>query len=42
MIVTVLLSFLAGVVTVIFLEIQGLQSLLDPFRDLLTALIPGG
>ena len=41
MIVTVLLSFLAGVVTVIYLEIQGLQSLLDPLRGLITTLFPG-
>jgi hypothetical protein len=42
MIVTVLLSFLAGVVAVIYLELLGLQALLDPFRDLLTVLLPGG
>jgi hypothetical protein len=42
MIVTVLLSFLAGVVTVVYLEILGLQSLLEPVRNLLTALSPGG
>ena len=42
MIVTVLLSFLAGIFAVIFLEIQGLQALLDPFRDLLALLVPGG
>jgi hypothetical protein len=35
MIVTVLLSFLAGAVAVIFLELQGLQTLLEPFRNLL-------
>jgi len=42
MIVTVLLSFLAGVVAVIFLEIQGLDALLGPFRDLIGLLFPGG
>jgi len=42
MIVTILLSFLAGVVTVIFLEIQGLQALLEPIRGLVAALFPGG
>ena len=42
MIVTVLLSFLAGVVAVIYLELQGLQALLDPFRDLIGLLVPGG
>ena len=39
---TVLLSFLAGVVGVIFLELLALDALLDPFRDLIGLLIPGG
>ena len=42
MIMAVLLSFLGGIVTVIFLEIQGLQSLLEPFRNLVGLLTPGG
>jgi len=42
MIVTVLLSFLAGIVAVIFLEILGLQALLNPLRDVLTALFGTG
>jgi len=42
MIVTVLLSFLGGIVAVIFLEIQGLESLLMPLRDLITALFGSG
>lgn len=42
MIVTVLLSFLGGIITVIFLELQGLQALLEPLRNLMTALFPGG
>jgi len=42
MIMAVLLSFLGGIVAVIFLELQGLQSLLAPFRDLIGLLIPGG
>ena len=36
MILTVLLSFLGGVATVIYLEILGLEALLAPVRDLLT------
>ena len=42
MIVTVLLSFLAGVVAVIYLELLGLQALLDPFRDGLAAVFGTG
>ena len=42
MILTVLLSFLAGAAAVIFLEIQRLEALLQPFRDLLTALFGSG
>lgn len=40
MILTILLSFLGGVVSVIFLEIQGLQALLEPFRGLISFLVP--
>jgi len=42
MIVTVLLSFLAGIFAVIFLELQALDALLDPLRDLISGLFPGG
>jgi len=42
MIVTVLLSFLAGVVVVIFLELQALDAFLDPIRNLIGGLFPGG
>jgi hypothetical protein len=42
MIGTILLSFLGGVVTVIYLEILGLQALLEPLRDMVAVLVPGG
>ena len=37
---TVLLSFLAGMVTVIFLEIQELEALLAPLRTMISVLGP--
>ena len=42
MFLTVLLSFLAGIVAVIYLELLGLEALLEPFRDLIGGLFPGG
>lgn len=42
MILTVLLSFLTGAMTVIFLEIQGLEALLAPLRDLIAVLVGTG
>ncbi len=42
MFLIVLLSFLGGGVTVIYLELLGLQALLDPIRDSIGGLIPGG
>jgi hypothetical protein len=42
MIVTALLSFLAGIFAVIYLELQALDGLLDPFRNLIGVLVPGG
>ncbi len=42
MILTILLSFFAGAATVIFFELLALDALLDPLRDLIGVLIPGG
>jgi|CXWL01.1.fsa_nt_gi hypothetical protein len=42
MFLTVLLSFLGGVVTVVYLEIQGLEALLLPVRNLLSVFSPSG
>lgn len=38
MVWAILLSFLAGVTTVIYLEIQGLQMLLEPYYGLVEVL----
>jgi len=38
---TALLSFLAGILTVIYLEIQGLEALLSPIRGFLEAVFSG-
>lgn len=41
MFLSTLLGFLGGVFTVIFLEIQGLQALLEPIRQLMGGLFGG-
>jgi hypothetical protein len=42
MILTILLSFLGGIITVIYLELQGLQAMLEPLHNMIAVLTPGG